>query len=435
MFHVADLRRLRVPSVWRWALLDAVVAVVLLVVTIEQQEAASPVWLLLPLLMAVAVAIRRWRTVTAVVLACLGAVGHHADPTAHPILLDLAVPLALYTLASAHPRRRSAFVFGGVLVAACLLTAVQLVTVPVRGESRPDLGVTTGEKARLAEEAYFKPGAPILDKPEPSAPTFGDLVGAAVGQTIVVLLMLGLAFAIGDSVRSRRLHLRTLVKRAEDLEREQHQRVALATAAERARITRELHDVVAHGLSVMVVQAQGGAAALQRHPDRTAAALDNVITTGRASLAEMRRLLEIVRDDPAEGPQLAPQPGVAALPDLVDRVRAAGTPVTFTVDGAPVPLPTTVDLSAYRITQEALTNTIKHAGSGARAVVRLGFDQDSLSIEVSDDGAASATPSSEGNGLRGIAERISLLGGRWSAGPGEAGGFVVRAVLPLRAPA
>jgi signal transduction histidine kinase len=438
VYRVADLRRWRLPALFRWTLFDVVLAAALLVASIEQQDPVRLEWLVLALIMAGAVAVRRWRPQTAVAVACLSAVGGHLDPMAQPIWLDLAVPLTLYTLASGgRPRRRSAFIFGGVLLAACLLSLLQLLTAPVRDGPDPDPGtqLTAQEKAKLAEDALFKPGSQIVGKPTVSEPSSRDIVGAAIGQTVGVLLMLGLAFAIGDSVRSRRLHLQTLEKRAEDLEREQHQRVALATAAERSRITRELHDVVAHGLSVMVVQAQGGAAALQRHPDRTAAALDNVITTGRASLAEMRRLLDIARDDPVEGPQLTPQPGVAALPDLVDRVRAAGTPVTFTVDGAPVPLPATVDLSAYRITQEALTNTIKHAGSGAQAVVRLGFGPDSLSIEVQDDGAGPPTSDGDGNGLRGIAERISMLGGRLTAGPGEAGGFVVRAVLPLRAPA
>jgi signal transduction histidine kinase len=191
---------------------------------------------------------------------------------------------------------------------------------------------------------------------------------------------------------------------------------------------------VAHGLSVMVVQAQGAAAAQDRHPERTAAALQHIIGTGRASLAEMRRLLGIARRDPAEDPQLAPLPGVGALPALVDQIRAAGTPVRLDVEGEPVPLPAGVDLSAYRIVQEALTNTLKHAGAGARASVRLTFTADRLEVEVSDDGAgADAAPSTVdgGNGLRGIAERVGMLGGQLAVGPGAEGGFRVRALLPI----
>jgi signal transduction histidine kinase len=180
------------------------------------------------------------------------------------------------------------------------------------------------------------------------------------------------------------------------------------------------------------VQAQGAAATLRRHPDRAADALQNVITTGRDSLTEMRRLLELVRREPIEDSDLAPRLGVGALPELVDRVRAAGTPVSFTVDGEPVPLPLSVDLSAYRIAQEALTNTIKHAGAGASAAVRLDFQPDALVIEVSDDGVGgSAPPDGDGTGLRGIAERIAMLGGEWTAGPGPSAGFRVWARLPL----
>jgi signal transduction histidine kinase len=147
-------------------------------------------------------------------------------------------------------------------------------------------------------------------------------------------------------------------------------------------------------------------------------------------MAEMRGLLGVVRRDPAEDPQLAPQPGVAALPALVDQVRAAGAPVVLTIEGEPAPLPLGVDLSAYRIVQESLTNTLKHAGPGASARVLLAFRPGLLEIEVSDDGRGAATADGKGSGLAGIAERVSLLGGTLTAGPAEHG-FRVRAVLPL----
>jgi signal transduction histidine kinase len=255
----------------------------------------------------------------------------------------------------------------------------------------------------------------------------------AVGNGLLPMLVLGLALAFGDGVRSRRAHMRTLEQRASDLEREQQQRMALAAASERARITRELHDVVAHGMSVMVVQAQGGAAALKRHPERTADALQNVISTGRASLAEMRRLLGVVSRDPTDDPELAPQPGLAALPALVDQVRAAGTQVRLSIEGQPAPLPASVDLSGYRIAQEALTNTIKHAGDGASAEVRIAFTADWIEIEVNDDGVGERVPrGANGNGLRGIVERVAMLDGVVAVGPGVGGGFRVWALLPLR---
>jgi signal transduction histidine kinase len=209
----------------------------------------------------------------------------------------------------------------------------------------------------------------------------------------------------------------------------------LAATAERARITRELHDVVAHGLSVIVVQAQGAAAALQRHPERTATALATVIDTGRASLAEMRRLLGIVRRDVDHNPALAPQPGLGALPALVDQVRAAGTPVALHVDGQPVPLSAGVDLSAFRIVQEALTNTLKHAGADTSVTVRVAFHPTELEIDVTDNGTGPAQewPPADGNGLHGIAERVDILGGSVVTGPGLDHGFRVHALLPIGA--
>jgi signal transduction histidine kinase len=315
---------------------------------------------------------------------------------------------------------------------------------PVPGQPFPE-----GKPVLPPDDPVDGPEATALDQLAAIDPTdvgalrkwFADRTFGALGTALFPMLVLGLALAFGDGVRSRRAHLYMLEQRAADLEHEQHQRAALAAAAERARITRELHDVVAHGMSVMVVQAQGGAAALRRHPDRTATALENVITTGRASLAEMRRLLGVVSRDPADDPQLAPQPGLCSVPSLVDQVRAAGTEVHLRIDGQPTTLPASVDLSAYRIVQEALTNTIKHAGPGAEAEVRLVFAPDWVEVEITDDGAGGAgdpqAPSGPGgNGLRGIAERVGVLRGELAVGPGAGGrGFRVWALLPTLAPA
>ena len=221
-------------------------------------------------------------------------------------------------------------------------------------------------------------------------------------------------------------------QRARALERERDEQAALATRAERERITRELHDVVAHGLSVIVVQAQGASAALHSHPDDASAALDAIVSTGRQSLAEMRRLLGISRPE-AEGggAALAPQPGIALLPELIDDVRGAGVPVELTVEGPARDLPPSVDLSAFRIVQEGLTNTMKHAGRGATACVCVRYLSDGVEVEVDDTGAgASSAADGRGNGLRGMRERAGLLGGRLEAGPRAGGGFQVRAWLP-----
>jgi signal transduction histidine kinase len=338
-------------------------------------------------------------------LAALGAAGHQNDRLIPLPLIDFAVLIMLYSLASRARSRRVPLGALAVLAVGELLLDAWLPASPA--------AIAISVKRTSGEQSYWH---------------FLQLQG--LGSAIEVVLMLVLAVALGDNARTRHAHLSTLQQRAADLEREQQQRAALAAAAERARITRELHDVVAHGLSVIVVQAQGAAAALHRHPDRTEVALRNVIATGRGCMAEMRGLLGVVRRDPAEDPQLAPQPGVAALPALVDQVRAAGAPVVLTIEGEPTPLPLGVDLSAYRIVQESLTNTLKHAGPGASARVLLAFRPGLLEIEVSDDGRGAATADGKGSGLAGIAERISLLGGTLTAGPAEHG-FRVRAVLPL----
>jgi signal transduction histidine kinase len=430
----------------RWTIFDVALALALLLITVDQGDHDSLDWWIFAAPMVAALVIRRRLPVLAVGLATVGTLGHHVWLGGDFETLDLAVPLTLYTLASSdRPRRISMATLFVTVALAAIVSAVDLVRWASRPTVQPGADEPASEPvAKLAELRRFLDGLGIV-KPSaggsPEAPpavdapaTFGDLLASAAWQTLGLMLVVGFAFAVGDGVRSRRAHLRTLEIRAADLEREQSQRIALATAAERARITRELHDVIAHGLSVIVVQAQGAAAALNRHPDRTAAALQSVITAGRASLAEMRRLLDVVRQDPTDETRLEPQPGIGALPELIDRIRAAGTPVTFTIDGEPVPLAPSVDLSAYRIAQEALTNALKHAGAQAQATVEIRFRTDAVEVDVADDGVGGSEPPTEGGGLRGIAERVAALGGELTVGPGESGGFRVRAVLPLRGP-
>lgn len=179
----------------------------------------------------------------------------------------------------------------------------------------------------------------------------------------------------------------------------------------------------------MVVQAQGGAAALDNRPADTRSALEAIVKTGRDSLADMRRVLGTVgqMDDPWR-----PPPGLPGLPALLDQVRETGIPVSLRIEGRPATLPSTVDLSAYRIVQEALTNTMKHAGTGATAEVVVTYTSTSLCVEIADDGSAVTGGDGPGHGLRGMRERVTLLGGRFEAGPRPSGGFAVRAILPLR---
>jgi signal transduction histidine kinase len=208
-------------------------------------------------------------------------------------------------------------------------------------------------------------------------------------------------------------------------------RAERAVADERARMARELHDIVSHNLSVVVLQAAGAQAAGGTDAGPT---LEKIERSGRQALAEMRRLLGVLRqpDEPAAGPELSPQPGVAELAALAEGVRAAGLPVVLVIDAEPDRLPAAVDISAYRIVQEALTNVLKHAGqASAQVTVRCGADE--VLIEVTDDGAGpqAGGPPDGGHGLAGMRERVTLFGGELVAGPRPAGGFAVRARLPL----
>src|SRR3989440_1463914 len=229
---------------------------------------------------------------------------------------------------------------------------------------------------------------------------------------------------LGDNLRTRRAYLRELEARAERLEREQEESARRATAEEQARIARELHDVLAHNVSVMVVQAAAANDVFETQPQRARQALRDIERTGRSALTELRRLLGRVRQT-----DFAPQPGLSGLEALVDGVRAAGLPVTLRVEGELDDLPAGLDLSAYRIVQEALTNAIKHAGASA-AEVRVRRTADGVELEVVDDGAG-PSGNGRGQGLIGMRERASLLGGEVEAGPKPDGGFRVRATLPL----
>lgn len=245
-----------------------------------------------------------------------------------------------------------------------------------------------------------------------------------------IVVCLAIAWVLGDSMRTRRAYYAELEERATRLEFERDQQAQIAGAAERARIARELHDVVAHNVSVMVVQADGAAYALDASPDRAREALGAIATTGREALAEMRRLLGVLRSQ-SESDEYVPQPGVDQLDDLVEQVRGTGLEVDLAVEGVPVELPQSVALAAYRIVQEALTNTRKHAGPGAGATVRVGYGEDGLEMEIIDDGRGAAAPGDGlGHGLVGMRERVAMLGGRLHTGPDAGGGWAVRALLP-----
>jgi signal transduction histidine kinase len=236
--------------------------------------------------------------------------------------------------------------------------------------------------------------------------------------------------------RWRRSYYRELEERAERLERERDAQAQIAAAAERARIARELHDVVAHNVSVMVVQADGASYAISSSPDRAREALAAISVTGRQALAEMRSLLGVLRSasDAAAGrAELAPQPGIEQLSGLLEQARATGLPVSFTVEGVPRELPRGTALTAYRVVQESLTNARKHGGPGVTATVTLRFCEDEVAIIVTDDGTAPPKDGDgQGHGLIGMRERVELFGGTVGAGPRPGGGYQVAVTLPAR---
>ena len=276
-----------------------------------------------------------------------------------------------------------------------------------------------------------------------------DVVDAAF-----VSLSLAGAWVLGDRARVQRALTAELQERAARLERDRAEDARRAVASERARIARELHDVVAHHVSMMVVQAEAGPVAVATQPARAAGAFEAIAATGRQALVEMRRLLGVLRGDGDQAPSLAPQPGLAEVPSLVEQVGRAGLRVELVVEGTEAALPPGIDLSAYRIVQEALTNAVKHSGSGrARVLVRYG--QDALILQVHNEAAdppaarngveppsAAAGPfrpadSPVGDrqvrrsGLVGMRERVHLFGGEFHAGPGPGGGFTVDARIPI----
>ncbi|OFI39684.1 two-component sensor histidine kinase [Arthrobacter sp. SW1] len=255
--------------------------------------------------------------------------------------------------------------------------------------------------------------------------------------TVMIWMLVLVSWTLGDLTRVRRLQLQALEDRNRRLEIEQQQERQLAAADERSHIAREMHDIVAHSLAVIITQADGARYAAAAKPELATETLATIAATGRNSLAEMRRLLGVLRSDGDSGTR--PQPGLAELDELFLGFRAAGLTLSFEQGGNPRrQLPAGAELTAYRVVQEALTNVIKHAGPKARASVNLQWLARGLRIEVRDDGRGAAADSSlggdnsqrGGNGLRGMAERIALYDGTLDAGPASGGGFRVSAFIP-----
>ena len=253
--------------------------------------------------------------------------------------------------------------------------------------------------------------------------------GSSVADYAYITLLCAGVWVGGRALRGWRLRAAALEDRTVVLEREREETARAAVAEERARIARELHDVIAHCVSLIVVQAGAERRVLPAEQASTREALQSIERTGRQALVEMRRLVEMLdrRDAPLG---LAPQPSVDELGQLVEQVRDAGLPVELRVEGEPQPLAPGVDLSAYRIVQEGLTNALKHAGP-ARARVTVRYGTGELDIEVADDGRGPDSHGSGGHGLVGMRERATLFGGTLQAGPRAEGGYALHATLPL----
>jgi signal transduction histidine kinase len=344
---------------------------------------------------------------------------------------DLAFSVALV---ACLPVRRRAPVAVFALVSALCLAQIALLDHAVAGDVVALIALYTlvayGPGPRLAAlaTACGAAGALLAAVRWDAANDRVSLLGTATSAVASMLL----AATLGAWRRSRQAQLAALRERNRLLAVERDQQAAVGAAIERARIARELHDVVAHSLSVIVVQADGAAAGAEQRPAAAAATLRTIGDTGREALGQMRRLLGVLRaGQDAEGPALAPQPGAAELDALVDQVARAGVPARLAVEGRPRPLGGTIDVTVYRVAQEALTNVLKHAGAVTRVDVVLRYRDDAVELLVRDDGRGAAAGSDgQGQGLRGMRERVHLHEGTLAAGPAAHGGFEVRAVIP-----
>jgi signal transduction histidine kinase len=345
--------------------------------------------------------------------------------TAHPAHLSLAASLIVAVLtAGALPLRR---VWPGPVFLWTLVAAAVLAQWPAHGTLFPvalaialyTVAATMHRAAALAAAALVA-GVVVLVVAQDGTHHWALAITDAVGLAGAVLL-------VGLYVGTRRAYLAELRDRAQRLERERDASSALAAAEERARIAREMHDSVAHHLTVIVALSDGALRAVTRSPDEACDAIRDVSGTARQALAETRNLLGVLRGGSGQESR-QPLPSLADLDDLVARVRAAGLPVRYERTGAAADLPTGVQLAVFRLVQEALTNTMKHAGPRASAAVRLQLSPGEVRVDVEDDGTGStAEPGAAGGGLTGMRERIKVFGGELDCGPRDPRGWRVTA--------
>jgi signal transduction histidine kinase len=380
----AAMARVRV-LVADWRAVDAVVAVSLTVMAQLQLPSGTAAWMRAAMLVTTSTLAWRRRAplwVTVVVAGSVAVMGFSANP---PSVFGeyLAVMLAAFTVAE---RCRWPVALGGLLVL---------------------IGGIVAHDWR--------------------SPEFGGVSGFVSDSAIPVVI-----WVVGRAVFVQRTRVDRSRALLRELEAERQELAKVAVAEERAHLARELHDVVTHSVSVIVIQAQGAQRVLAGKNEQVNDALQVIESAGRSTLTEMRRLLGLLRDD-AELPR-SPQPGLADVPHLVSQVRSAGLPVTVTVTGRPLSLDPGTDLSAYRIIQEALTNSLKYARP-ATAAVSITWHQGELELRVADTGEHRTSPAADGRGLVGMRERVAVYGGHLEAGPVPGAGFEVRCRLPLGEPA
>ncbi len=348
--------------------------------------------------------------------------GGHPRPLT--VLAVVLVPLPLLAR-----RTRPVPVFAWLVSAA---TAVGLWDARAVPAGALAVGLYTVASLRPRRDALA--AAAVLEVPTVAAAI--RLTGGAWWYNSILLTgLISAAIGLGLYTATRRAYLAELQDRAARLVRERDQQGELAAAAERARIAHEMHDVVAHHLTVMVALSDGAVAASAASPERAADVMRSVSATGRRALADTRRLLGVLRtqDETDEDASLQPVPDLAELDVLIDRVRSAGLATTLQVHGAAADVSAGVQLTVYRLVQEALTNTLKHGGPRAHASVRLDYRPGELRVEVDDDGdgAAAPVPADGGGGLIGMRERVHAYGGQVQAGPRRPGGWRVSAQLRL----
>jgi signal transduction histidine kinase len=349
--------------------------------------------------------------------------------------VGLAVLIALTSVPLAWRRRRPLRVLGITVVAALGMGALEYNTDYALFGDLVALYTVGAHCGRRASRRVLLAFAVVVG-PMMLLGTGPEGTRSSLGEVAFAYLMYGTVWLVGDNLQTRRANVAALRERAERAERDREEEARRAVAEERGRIAREMHDVVAHSMSVMVVQASGARRVIGEDPDRAEHALELIEETGREALTEMRRLLGVLRDE--DGTAAAgrdPQPSLDRLDDLVDECRAAGLPVALERRGEERPLPPGIDLAAFRIVQEALTNVRRHAGP-ASAGVTITYSGREVEVEVADDGRGlGADPPADGadtgHGLVGMRERAALYGGSVRAGPRPGGGFAVRALLPL----